>query len=336
MPDKMKLDELGEEWIIRHLARKFSTDNPRVTTAIGDDTSVSTQMGSMSLLATTDTLTEGVHFRQGLTTPKLLGAKALSISLSDIAAMGGWPLFLLVSLSLPPKTEKRFLDQLYSGIRSRAKQYGVGLAGGNLSRSSEISITTTVVGEAPKSDVVYRKGARAGDIIYVTGEPGEAALGLTELERTGLAEARRGPLRASVMRHLDPEPRLDAGRALAKEKLATAMIDVSDGVLLDLRRLCAQSGVGAAIEVGKLPLSAGLERYRDGGGRWASLALSGGEDYELLFTVRPKNAGRIEKLSKKLALRMTAIGRVTKGAKVCALGPDNRPLTIKKEGFLHF
>ncbi len=336
MPDNMKLDDLGEERIIKRLARKFSIDNPRVTTAIGDDTSVSIQKSSMSLLATTDTLTEGVHFRQGLTTPRLLGAKALSISLSDIAAMGGWPLFLLVSLSLPPKTEIRYLDQLYSGISSRAKQYGVALAGGNLSRSSEISITTTVVGEGLKSDVVYRRGARAGDIIYVTGEPGDSALGLVELERAGLEKARRGSLKASVMKHLDPEPRLDAGRALAEEKMATAMIDVSDGTLLDLKRLCAQSGVGAVIEIEKLPLSAGLERYRNGGGDWASLALSGGEDYELLFTAREKNAGRIEKLSKKLALRMTAIGRVTKGAKVAVLKPDGRPLALKKEGFLHF
>lgn len=336
MPGKMKLDDLGEERIIKRLARKFSTGNPRVTTAIGDDTSVSTQMGSMSLLATTDTLTEGVHFRQGLTTPQLLGAKALSISLSDIAAMGGWPLFLLVSLSLPPKTEIRFLDRLYSGICARAKQYGVALAGGNLSRSGEISITTAVVGEGPKRDVVHRKGAVAGDIIYVTGEPGEAALGLAELERAGLEKARRGPFRASVMRHLDPMPRLEAGRALAKERLATAMIDISDGLLLDLRRLCAASGVGAAVEIEKLPLSRGLSRYGKAGGDWASLALCGGEDYELLFSARRKDAGRIERLSERLGLRMTAIGAVTKGARVCALGPDGRELAPKKEGFLHF
>ncbi|GMR05385.1 MAG: thiamine-phosphate kinase [Thermodesulfobacteriota bacterium] len=336
MPDNIKLDDLGEERIIKHLARKFSIDNPRVTTAIGDDTSVSTQMGSMSLLATTDTLTEGVHFRQELTTPKLLGGKALSISLSDIAAMGGWPLFLLVSLSLPPRTEKRFLDRLYSGIRSRAEQYGVGLAGGNLSKSKYISITTTVLGEAPKSDVVYRKGARAGDIIYVTGEPGASALGLAELERAGLAKARRGPLRACVLRHLDPDPRLGAGRALAKKRLATAMIDISDGLLLDLKRLCAQSGIGAIIEIEQLPLSAGLARCRKRGGNWASLALSGGEDYELLFTAREKDGRAIERLSRRLALRMTAIGRITKGRKVVSLGPDGRAMVLKKEGFLHF
>lgn len=336
MPDKIKLYDIGEERIIRLLARKFSIDNPRVTTAIGDDTSVSTQKSSMRLLATTDTLTQGVHFRKDITTPKLLGAKALSISLSDIAAMGGTPLFLLVSLSLPPNTEKRFLDQLYSGIHSRAKQFGVALAGGNLSRSKEISITTTVIGEAPKSDVVYRKGARAGDIIYVTGEPGEAALGLKELERAGLAKARRGPLRACVLRHLDPAPRLDAGRALAKQRLATAMIDISDGTLLDLRRLAEASSVGAEIEIERLPLSKGLALFRKRGGPWASLALSGGEDYELLFTVREKKAPDVEKLSARLGLRMTEIGRITKGAKVAALKADGTPFVLKKEGFLHF
>ncbi len=333
----MYLDELGEERLIRLLARKFSTAHPRLIKAIGDDTSVSLQKGGMALLATTDTLTEGVHFERGLTTPVLLGAKALSVSLSDIASMGGTPLFFLVSLSLPPGTEKKFIERLYKGISARAKGSGCALAGGNVSKSREISITTTVIGEARRGDIVYRKGARADDTIYITGCPGDSALGLAELKRKGLAHSLKGPFRAQVLRHLDPAPRLEAGRALAGGRLASSMIDVSDGVALDLKRLCAESNTGAVIEVGRLPVSGGLERYRkEGGSDWASLALSGGEDYELLFTAPAAKAASIGRLSERLGLRISAIGRITKGKSVRILKPDGSAMKLKKAGFLHF
>ncbi|MFQ5736705.1 MAG: thiamine-phosphate kinase [Thermodesulfobacteriota bacterium] len=333
----MHLKELGEERIIELFARKFSITHPRLVKAIGDDTSVSIQKGGSFLLATTDTLTEDVHFKTGLTTPELLGDKALSVSLSDIAAMGGRPMIFLVSLSLPASTGKRFLDHLYKGITSRAVRSGCAIAGGNVSRSREISITTTVLGEA-KSDVVYRKGASPGDIIYVTGTPGDSALGLAELEKKGLARARRGRFRAQVLRHLAPEPRLEAGAALARGGLATAMIDVSDGVLLDLKRLCRESGTGAEVFIEKLPLSAGLERFRlDGKGPgWAALSLTGGEDYELLFTAAVKKAAAIKRLSARLGLPVTAIGRITGTARVKVIGEDGRPVEFKKTGFLHF
>lgn len=335
----MRLDDLGEERIIKYLAKKFSMSHPRVIKAMGDDTSVSVQKGGAALLATTDTLTEGVHFRQALTRPDLLGAKALSISLSDIAAMGGRPLFFLVSLSLPPKTGKDFLERLYKGISRRATGFGCVLAGGNVSKAREISITTTVLGEAKKGDVVFRKGACPGDTVYVTGTPGDSALGLLTLKKTGLAGALKGPFKEAVKRHLDPEPRVEAGAALAKYRLATAMIDISDGLALDLERLCRESGAGAAVEVAKLPLSDGLERFRKGSKEtldWAGLILSGGEDYELLFTAPEANSSAIKRLSKKLGLRITPIGRVTSARGVRFRKGDGTPLKLKKTGFLHF
>ncbi len=333
----MYLDELGEERLIRRLAKKFSIAHPRLVKGIGDDTSVSVQKSGSYLLSTTDTLTGGVHFRTALTTPELLGGKALAVSLSDIAAMGGTPLIFLVSLSLPPKTERKFLDRLYRGMLSMASKHGCALAGGNVSRSSVISVTTTVIGEAPERDVVYRKGARAGDTIYVTGVPGLAALGLEALKKYGLARARRGPYREAVARHLCPAPRLEAGRAIARRRLATAMIDVSDGVLLDLQRLCAESNVGADVELERMPVHECLEKWRlREGGDTTSLALSGGEDYELLFTAPAKKAGSIKRLSDRLGLKITAIGSITSGKKVRVLGPGKKTIRIKKAGFLHF
>ncbi len=334
----MKLKGIGEDRIIKELAGRFSSKHPRLVKGIGDDASVSTQAKGRHLLATTDILIEGTHFKRGWTTSYLLGRKALAISLSDIAAMGGKPLFCLVSIALPPDTEKSLLTGIYRGLFDCGKEYGAIIAGGNTARTKgPLMVATTLFGECPEKETVYRNGARDGDVIYVTGCAGDAALGLRLLKEHGRA-ALRGPFRKAVDKHLDPIPRMMAGRELAGKRLSGAMIDVSDGLCLDLKRLCEASGTGAAINAESLPLSAEFKRYfagarmRDG----IRLALTGGEDYELLFTAPESAAKKIPALLSG-DTPVTAIGRIVKrsqGIKIIGMG--GKPLNISMAGFEHF
>jgi len=339
----MLLEKLGEDNLVQGLAERFAGRHSRLLKGIGDDTSVSSQKGGRALLVTTDILIENTHFKRGYTPPYLLGRKALSISLSDIAAMGGEPLFFLVSLALTPGTPKKFIDELYRGLDAVARESGCVLAGGNTAKAGrEMTVSTTVIGEALVKKVVYRKGAAAGDLVFVTGTVGGSALGLKALSsHEGLA-LKRAAWKDSVKRHLDPAPRLKAGRALAKAGLATAMMDISDGVALDLKRMCTESRKSAVIYLSSLPVSDELKAYgeRTGKSPLLDFALTGGEDYELLFTSPEKNLRKISALSRKLGLPMTPIGRIMGRKKdrvvVTVLDEDGEPMELKKLGFEHF
>lgn len=339
----MLLEKLGEDKFIQSLAEKFGGRNSRLLKGIGDDTSVSRQKGGSALLVTTDILIENTHFKKSYTPPYLLGRKALSISLSDIAAMGGKPLFFLVSLAVTPDTPKKFIDELYRGLAAVAREAGCALAGGNTAKTgSGMTVSTTVIGEARTSEVVYRKGAYAGDLVFVTGTVGGSALGLKALANHDGLALKSLPWKDSVKKHLDPVPRLEAGRLLAKKGLATAMMDISDGVGLDLKRLCVESKKSAVIYLSALPVSGELQAYgeRTGKSPLLDFALTGGEDYELLFTSPEKNIRKIAALSKKLGLPMTPIGRITGPKKpdrvITVLDEDGEPMELKKLGFEHF
>lgn len=339
----MRLEKLGEDNLIRSLSADFGTKHARLLKGIGDDASVSLQKGGKALLVTTDILVEGTHFKRGCVPPYLLGRKALSISLSDVAAMGGVPLLFFVSLALTPSTSKKFIDELYRGLGDVARRYGCALAGGNTARAgSGMTVSTTVVGEAPPEKVVYRKGAASGDLVFITGEVGGSALGLRTLLKHEGRPPGRLPWKESVRRHLDPAPRLEAGLALARGALATAMMDISDGVALDLRRLCVESGKSAVINLSALPISDELWAYGERTGKSPLLhfALTGGEDYELLFTSPESNLKKISALSRKLGLPMTPVGRIRgrrrDGQVVTVLGEDGEPLELKRLGFEHF
>lgn len=334
-----RVKEIGEDGLIKLLAGRYAGFSPRMLAPIGDDTSVTSQRKGFALLATTDTLSEGVHFVKGLGPPRLLGKKALSISLSDIAAMGGSPLFYLASIALPENTLLGYVDSIYKGMKARADEFKVFLAGGNTIRSKAgISITTVVIGEAPLKRAVLRSAAKPNDMIYVTGTPGDSALGLKVLMNHGVKRAMKGPFRKAALKHLDPPPRVSLGEILSREKLATAMIDVSDGLLLDLSRLAKASGAGAVIRLEKLPLSRDVLRYAGKDRlRGSELALAGGEDYELLFTARPASARRLSSISKSLNIPITRIGEMTgKGKAVVVLDENNRELAFKKAGYEHF
>lgn len=338
----MKLTDLGEFPLIARLAKRAGGDGARVIRGIGDDCAVlDAGAAGRVLLLTTDLLTEGVHFDRRTAAPRLLGRKALAANLSDIAAMGGAPTFFTVSLAAPPDTEFDWVDALYEGLQERAAASGALLVGGDTSSSNAgITISIALLGECQTDRVCYRKGARPGDGVFVTGWPGESAAGLALLEAEaagggagGASETDLARLRA---RHLDPEPRLAAGRRLAEGRLATALIDLSDGLAADLERLTEASGVGARVEGARVPLSPPLRK----GAEALSLdplrlALAGGEDYELLFTAPDEVSA--ERLAEALGLPVHRVGVVTPpGTGLVLLDAAGEPLALSRRGHEHF
>jgi thiamine-monophosphate kinase len=300
--------ELTEESILALLARRVAI--PRgsgIIAGIGDDCAIFRPRGAKEhLLFTTDLLIEGVHFKRSTHTPGMVGHKALARGLSDIAAMGGDPRFCLLSLGLPPWADRRWIDRFYAGFLKLAASAGTVVAGGDLSRSERLVCDIVVAGSVPKGRALRRDGARPGDAIYVSGKLGGSALGLA---------TRRG---RAWKRHTYPEPRLALGRYLRQKLHVTSAMDLSDGLSLDLRRLCVASNVAAEIETPPVFPGATLEQ-----------ALHGGEDYELLFTVPP--GVRVPARFKDLPL--TRIGVIRRGipGRVLLSGQPLAPL-----GYDHF
>ena len=307
----MELKELGEFGLLKKLSGQFKSTHPRVIKGIGDDTSVTVQDETKYLLCTTDTLVEDIHFSLKHTSSYNLGKKAVSISLSDIAAMGGAPTFLLTSIILPASTPVDFINLLYKGIKERADEFAVALVGGNTSASPEkIVITTIMLGEVPKDQVIFRKGASAGDVVYVTGRLGDSSLGLKIWKEKDDKIITDPFLKDAMLAHIDPFPRVREGRKLAEKKLATSMIDISDGLISELRHITEESMVGAKIWLDKIPISTALKRWLVDHPADITLSLSGGEDYELLFTAPKANTHMIENLAKELGIPITQIGEI--------------------------
>lgn len=335
----MEIRELGELYLVKKLTGQFTPGHPRVVKGIGDDASVTIQDNSKYLLCTTDTLVEDTHFSLQYTSPRSLGRKAVSISASDIAAMGGTPMFLFTSIILPPSTPIDFIDLLYKGIKERAHEFDVALIGGNTSSSPDkIIINTTILGEVPKGEAIFRKGASVGNMIYVTGRLGDSGLGLKLLKESQKSKNKSKNLKnKAILKHIDPLPRVREGRELAKKKLATSMIDVSDGLISDLKHITEESGIGAEIWLKKLPVSAGFKKWLKGHPQDITLALSGGEDYELLFTAPKGNAAKIDALSMKLGIPITHIGEIVpKGCGITVLDEKGDIFHLADEGFEHF
>jgi thiamine-monophosphate kinase len=241
-----------------------------------------------------------------------LGWKALAVNLSDIAAMGGVPVGFTVSLGIPTQTiSVESLDDFYKGATSLGNTFGIELLGGDTSQGGErLIISVSIVGEAAKSEVVYRDGGKDGDILYVTGFLGEAALGLKLLER-GI---NRTEIENLLKRYLCPTPRVREGRLLAERKIPNAMIDISDGLLADLHHIVRQSGLRGEIELPLVPLSSEL---KDKATRYGldplNLALGGGDDYELLFCVSPEKSEAVAQLREELSCPVTRIGKLSGG-----------------------
>src|SRR6266478_304786 len=282
----------SENSILKRILKRMadSTKNlsgRTVHLGIGDDAALFRPKRGHELILTCDWFLEGTHFRRDKHPPDAVGWKSLARALSDVAAMGGVPRCFLLSLAMPESHTGRWLDAFLGGLRRASRKFDCTLAGGDTTRRREILISVTAVGEIRSTRAVLRSGARAGDIIYVTGRLGEAELGLRILMRSKTQPRSSNPL---LIKHLYPESRLAVGQWLAQEHLATSMMDLSDGLSSDLARLCAASGVGADVENEKLPVVQHPSAGRGPGVDPLQLALHGGDDYELLFTVPWKMA----------------------------------------------
>jgi len=302
------------EIILRIRQRARSRDD--VLIGIGDDAAVLKNTSETDLLACCDLMVEGVHFRLDWTTARMLGRKALAVNLSDIAAMGGVPKFAMISVALPHHCSAEFVDELFGGIAELADEHGVSVIGGDTSSSRDsLFIDVSVIGECETGKAITRRGAKTGDKIYVSGSLGASTLGLSLLEegcRLEDLKDRSDAKQQAMFKHLAPEPRLKLGRALGEGRLASSMIDISDGLSTDLWHILDETGCGAVIHAGTIPIAecvrsiaaeiSGLDPLK--------LALGGGEEYELLFTAPPENHWRIGKLSELLRVPITTVGEI--------------------------
>jgi thiamine-monophosphate kinase len=324
----VKVSDLGEFGLIERLTGVLPAEgSPDLIVGIGDDAAV-WRAGSEYVIATTDTMVEGVHFVPGQAPWADVGWKALAANVSDIAAMGGTPLFALVTLALPPEMPVDDVEVLYAGLAECAREYGVTVAGGDVVRAPQVSITVALVGRAERRDdeplLLRRDAARPGHVIAVTGTLGDPAAGLRRLQEGASADE---PL---ARRHLWPRPPLAAGRAAASSGVACG-IDVSDGLLQDVAHVCEQSGVGAIIRAADIPLSEDLlAAYPDDALR---LACTGGEDYELVLIA---DREILDAISPMIGLaQLTVIGEIVDDPehRVRLLDGDGKEITFEHGGW---
>ncbi len=323
----MRLSSLGERDLVSFIAKEFPKKGRDVILGIGDDAAL-VAPGKNPVILTKDLLVERIDFLKGLHPPRSLGRKSLNVSLSDIAAMGGRPRFALLGLGFPPSTRASWVAEFLRGFKSAALESGVRLIGGDISRAGETFISVTVIGEAEKA--VTRNGGRPGDLLYVSGFLGDARAGLLLLGR-GFKPGTRGKARPLLRAFLDPAPQLKLGRELARRKLASAMIDLSDGLSVDLMHLCQAGGTGAEVVLEKLPLSPAIRAFIP---RPLPLALHGGEDFQLLFAVPPKNRTALRNL--KPGAPVHEIGRLTARKGVFIIDARGGKKPLEPRGYEHF
>ena len=324
-----------EDKLIARLARRIQTGRDRSGTApysgvrlgIGDDAAILRQ-SSKEWVVSCDSSLEGVHFRAATHPPESIGYKSLARAVSDLAAMGARPRYFLLALALPASNTGRWLDRFATGMAKAARELTIQLIGGDTSKSRSVMISITVLGETARGRAITRSGARPGDLIYVSGELGRAQLGL-ELILRGLAHRRS--LQKFLQPHFYPKIPLALGQSLATRRLATAMMDISDGLSTDLARLCDASGVGARIWAAKIPkvkIPAALAHLNLNA---FELALHGGEDYGLLFTVRPKSASLLRHFSRRFAV--THIGEITRQRQIVLIRDNGTETPLIAKGW---
>jgi thiamine-monophosphate kinase len=324
------IDELSA---LRLIKERFQKVSKNILIGVGDDAAAVKLSPGNLLLATIDSLVEGVHFTKGFISAKELGRKSIAVSVSDIGAMGGMPEFFLASLGFSQEKDECFFEELMDGIQAGAEEFKIDLIGGNLSESKKPFLDITVLGEVEPHLLVKRSGAGTGDVIYVSGTVGDSALGLRILRSEMKSERNR----FLISRHNSPEPRLKLGRELAQRRLVTSMIDISDGLILDLERITAEYGLGAEIYLDKIPISPHYKaRIFDFTKDLYELALSGGEDYELIFTSHEEKRTEITKVSEILNIKITEIGHVTNKPPVRVLDDNGKEIKFRQRGFIHF
>ena len=299
-----------------------------VRLGVGDDAALFRPRASREIILTCDWFLEGTHFLRKTHPPDSVGWKCLARALSDIAAMGGVPRCFLLSLALPDTHTGRWLDEFLAGLGRASRKFRLVLAGGDTTRRREICVNATVVGDVETGRAVTRSGASPGDLVYVSGRLGAAELGLEVLRRS------RGPGHrndSARRKHLYPEPRLALGRWMAEKRLASSMMDLSDGLSSDLLRLCAASGVGACLEGATIPCLRTSDIARKYGLDPFKLALHGGDDYELLFTVSLRKARLLPRAFQGIPL--TLIGKITKQSELVLRDENGREQLLAAGGW---
>lgn len=315
---------LPERQLIARLRREVRSRNGRVLLGIGDDCAILRLPPHHEVLLTTDFSIEGVHFRREWQSPECIGHRCLARGLSDIAGMGGRPIAAFLSLALPAACGQQWVDRFFAGLLKLAGRHRVQLAGGDTSRSrSGVLADIVVAGSVERGKALLRSGAKPGDQIYVTGALGESAAALRLLSD---GKVKR--------RDVFPDPRISVGEWLQRKRIASAAIDISDGLSTDLLHICEESGVGATIEAEAVPIHPAaqkLDRGRAIIGNPLELALHGGEDYELLFTA-PKSRRTPPKIA---GVRTTRIGEIVRCSGLAVVYRGRRT-TLKPQGWEHF
>lgn len=328
--------DLGEFGLIARLTAGLPLPSD-VALGVGDDAAVLDIGGEELLVATCDAQVEDTHFRLGSIDPHDLGHRVLAVSLSDIAAMGARPRFALISLLLSPRLDAAILDGIYAGLREEAARFGVAIVGGNIARNAErLIIDITLLGTGRRGQLLQRNNAQAGDVVMITGNLGSAAAGLLVLENQQLASKFTPESIAEVLKaQRTPTPRVEVGQWLAQHNVTTG-IDISDGLAADLSHICKTSGVGASIQAELLPMLPEVVTIAKLTGREPlDLALFGGEDYELLFTVPMACADQLaHELFAATSVKVTAIGNIVQ-EQVLTLIRHGKPAPLPSAGWDH-
>src|SRR5258708_2814285 len=317
---------VSEFQFIDNIRSKYDLDK------VGDDCAVLPKDADTDLLLTVDMLIEDIDFQIDWTTPEYRGHKGLVVSLSDIAGMGGDQKWAMLSIGVPESIwNTDFVDRFYAGWHALANEYGVELVGGDVSRSPDkVVIDSIAGGEVAKGKAIMRSGAKPGDVIYVTGPLGGAAGGLKLLER-GFEIIDDLPDLTSnlLLKQLQPTPKVDIGKLLSKLGIVTTMLDISDGLSSDLGHICRQSGVGARIDAKRLPIEPELSNYFHSDDN-LEMALDGGEDFELLFTVNEKNISALD------SLPVIRIGTINTNVGIIELIDNGNSVVLRPKGYRHF
>lgn len=328
----------SETAFLQKLTRSADRKNTDLLLGIGDDAAVFRPAPGKVLVAASDLLTENIHFKRDYFSGFAIGAKAVLVNLSDMAAMGATPRWCLMNLALPADFPDAEADEIVRGLLETADRHGVTLIGGDTSASDgPVFIDVTMIGETTPGAFLTRSGARPGDAIFVSGRLGDSEAGRRVLSRGDRPDETS---RDAVERHLGPVPRLELGRFLATSGIRTAAMDLSDGLSIDLNRMCQASGTGAIVWGNQIPVSPAAEREATGSGEPPlHLALNGGEDFELLFTVPADHVGEIERLDGTPAIggvRLTRVGTMENPETGIRIDIGNGPEPLPARGFDHF
>ena len=323
----MKLLRLEEKDLVEAIRKEFNGPHPGLILGIGDDAAVFKSKG-INFVITKDLLVEDVHFVLRFHPPQLLGRKSLNVNLSDLAAMGAFPKYALLGLGLPMRSETKWIEEFFAGFKSASKEFGVGLIGGDVTRAQRVIISVTLLGEG--KNIIKRDGAKPGHRLFVSGSLGEAREGLL-LMKKGIRLGKNKRQNRMLKTFLDPKPQVELGMELARLKLASAMIDISDGLSVDLARICEESGCGAEVYLEKIPVSSALKALQR---RAYDFALNGGEDYQLLFSIPERELDALARLKNKFTLR--SIGRMIKGEGIFVIDRRGRRKKLQPKPWHHF